>query len=425
MPFEFRLPDLGEGIREAQVLSWRVTPGQQVAPFDPLCEVESAKAAVELTAPVGGRVLETRFAEGEVAHLGDVLVVIDTANGSEAAGEQPASEGEWFGIVGRPPSAGSPSVPPRPAYNRVRAAPLVRKLARERGIDLEQVVGSGPGGRVRLSDLESATPAASASALAVTKAEGTVPPAAAPSEGPTEPPPSPEGTIPLRGLRKSIAEHMLEAWRHAPQVTSMDLLDVTELVRAREALLPRARAEGVRLTYLPFFVKACIEALRAVPEANAILDEPRQAIVLRQEFHIGIATAVPGGLVVPVIRHADRLSVLEVAHEIERLVSAARERRGAPADQTGSTFTITSFGGLPGGALFATPILNYPEVAILGLGRIEPQPRVVDGAVVARQCIGASFTFDHRVLDGEAAGRFIATLRRFVEQPVELLLRLR
>lgn len=387
MAFEFRLPDLGEGIDEAQVLAWKVTPGQEIGAFAPLCEVESAKAAVELTAPVAGRVLETRFAEGDTARRGDVLVVIDTSHG--AAGPAPT---EYFGIVGAPP------VKPE-ARQPVRAAPFVRRLARERGINLEEVVGSGPQGRVRLADIENHGPSYAGSA------GGSV--------------------IPMRGLRKSIADHMVEAWRHAPQVTSMEILDVGELVQARAALLNSPDAAEARLTYLPFFVKACIEALRAVPEANAIVDEAQQAIVLRPDFHIGVATAVPGGLVVPVVRHADRLSLLELAREIDRLVSAARERRAAPADLSGSTFTITNFGGLPGGALFATPILNYPEVAILGLGRIELQPRVVADQVVARQCVGASFTFDHRVLDGEAAGRFMATLRRFVEQPLELLLRLR
>jgi pyruvate dehydrogenase E2 component (dihydrolipoamide acetyltransferase) len=386
MPFEFRLPDLGEGIQEAQLLSWKVQPGQQVAAFQPLCEVESAKAAVELTAPVAGRVLETHFAEGDVAHLGEVLVVIDTDG-----------NGEWFGIVGSQPPAKRPvSLPPTspqepPALNKVRAAPFVRKLARERGLRLEDIPGSGPQGRVRIADVEART----------------------------------QNALPLRGLRKSIAEHMLQAWRNAPQVTSMDLLDVTELVRARELLLPTAAAEGTKLTYLPFFVKAAVEALRAVPEANAVIEEARQTIVLKADYHIGIATAVPGGLVVPVVRHADRLTLLEIAREIDRLVAAARERRGSPADQSGSTFTITSFGGLPGSPLFATPILNYPEVAILGLGRIDLQPRVVDGQVMARQCIGASFTFDHRVLDGEAAGRFMSALKRYVEQPLEFLLRLR
>jgi pyruvate dehydrogenase E2 component (dihydrolipoamide acetyltransferase) len=385
--FEFRLPDLGEGIREAQVLTWKVTPGQEIGAFAPLCDVESAKAAVELTTPVAGRVLDLRFAEGDTAHLGDVLVVIDT-------GEAPRAEPEYFGIVGAPP-ARVPSVQPNVKPNRVRAAPFVRKLARERGITLEDVVGSGPRGRVRIADLE-------------------------PAQEPTG-----ATTIPLRGLRKSIADHMTEAWHHAPQVTSMEILDVTELVAARAMLLGSPDASGLKLTYLPFFVKACIEALRAVPEANAVLDEQHQTIVLRQDFHLGIATAVPGGLVVPVVRNADGLSLLELAQEIDRLVTAARERRAAPGDLTGSTFTITSFGGLPGGALFATPILNYPEVAILGLGRIDLQPRVVEGQVVARQCVGASFTFDHRVLDGEGAGRFMSTLRRFVEQPLQLLLHLR
>ena len=218
---------------------------------------------------------------------------------------------------------------------------------------------------------------------------------------------------------------MVQAWRNAPQVTSMDLFDVTELVRARDLLLGSAQAEGARLTYLPFFVKAAVEALRAVPIANAVVDEQKSVIVLEQNYHIGIATAVPDGLVVPVVKHADRLSLLEVAREIERLVLAARERRALPTDLSGSTFTITSFGGLPGSPMFATPILNYPEVAILGLGRIEWQPRVVDGQVVPRQCVGVSFTFDHRALDGEAAGRFMATLQKYVQQPLELLLKLR
>ena len=406
MPFEFKLPDLGEGIHEAQVLAWKVRPGQAVQAFDALCEVESAKAAVELTAPVAGTVLETRFAEGDVAHLGDVLVVIDTANATPR-------EEEWFGIVGsRPTAALAPAKSAAP--NRVRAAPLVRKLARERGIDLEQVAGSGPQGRVRIADLDAAARPLALHETAEPK-----------SEAPGSALGQPATVVPLRGLRKSIADHMAAAWQHAPQVTSMDFLDATQLVQARELLKPAAEAEGVRLTYLPFFVKAAVEALRAVPEANARLDEQQQAIVLYREYHIGIATAVPDGLVVPVVRNADSLTLLEIAREIERVVAAARERRAAPRELSGSTFTITSFGGLPGSSLFATPILNYPEVAILGLGRIDWQPRVVDGVVVPRQCVGASFTFDHRVLDGEGAGRFTATLKRFVEQPLELLLRLR
>jgi pyruvate dehydrogenase E2 component (dihydrolipoamide acetyltransferase) len=399
--FEFKLPDLGEGIREAQVLAWKVSPGQAVEAFQPLCEVESAKAAVELTSPVAGLVRETRFAEGSIARLGDVLVVIDTG-GAVSAPPQPE---EWFGIVGSPPKVASP-----PAQKRVLAAPFVRKLARDQGIQLEDIVGSGPHGRVRIADIEAA---ASLAPMAASLA----PTAASLAPAPT--------SIPLTGMRKSIADHMLQAWRNAPQVTSMDLLDVTELVRTRDLLIATAEAEHTKLTYLPFFVKAAIEALRAVPEANAVVDDKLGVIQLKAEYHIGIATAIPGGLVVPVVRHADRLSLLDIAREIDRLVTTAREKRATPADLSGSTFTITSFGGLPGSPLFATPILNYPEVAILGLGRIDLQPRVVDGQVVPRHCIGVSFTFDHRVLDGEASGRFMAALKRYVEQPLELLLRLR
>jgi pyruvate dehydrogenase E2 component (dihydrolipoamide acetyltransferase) len=409
--FEFKLPDLGEGIHEAQVLAWRVTPGQEVAAFQALCEVESAKAAVELTAPVAGRVLETRFAEGAIAQLGDVLVVIDTQADGNASAEEPP---DWFGIVGSAPKAPAPApVPVRHDERKVLAAPFVRKLAREKGVRLEDVPGSGPHGRVRIADIE----AVSRTGPGPAETAGGQRDPAIPATG--------DGTISLKGLRKSIAEHMVQAWRNAPQVTSMDLFDVTALVAARDALLGTAQSEGTRLTYLPFFVKAAVEALKVVPEANAVVDEQQAAIVLKSHYHIGVATAVPGGLVVPVVKHADRLSLLEIAGEIERLVGAARERRSTPAELTGSTFTITSFGGLPGSPLFATPIVNYPEVAILGLGRIDLQPRVVDGQVVARQCIGVSFTFDHRVLDGEGAGRFMAALKRFVEQPLELLLRLR
>ncbi len=391
MPFEFRLPDLGEGIQEAEVLAWNVSPGDEVAAFQPLCQVESAKAAVELTSPVAGRVASLAVPAGAVAQRGDLLVVIDT---------EVQADGDYFGIVGRGPAqeASKPEAKQLTSERpRVRAAPYVRKLARDLGVPLEHVQGSGPQGRVRAADVQAAVPQVQQPAAQL------------------------DERIPLRGLRREIAEHMVTAMREAPQVTSMDLLDATELLRAREALQASAQAEGVKLTYLPFFVKATIEALRAVPEANARVED--DAIVLRRDYHIGIATAVPGGLVVPVVKHADRLTILEIGKEIERLVTAARDRKSTPHDLSDGTFSITSFGGLPGSPLFATPILNFPQVAILGIARIDQQPRVVDGQVVPRMCVGISFTFDHRVLDGETAGHFMAVFKRFVEQPLELLLR--
>jgi len=420
---EFRLPDLGEGIYEAQVLAWNVRPGDPVEAYQPICQVESAKAAVELTAPAAGRIAAVGVAEGGTIHVGEILVVIETgetetetastetpdpaapaeAEPSAAGGQAPDTE--YWGIVGAPPPA-RPE-PPGRAGPRVLAAPFVRRLARERGVPLGEVVGTGPRGRVRIVDLEAHL------------ARRSTTPSSAPAEDPGD------ERVPLQGLRKRTADHMVAAMRHAPQVTAMDLLDVSELVRARDRLRAAAEAEGVRLTYLPFVVKAAVQALRAVPDANAVVDESGEAIVRKRVYNVGVATAVPGGLVVPVVKHADRLSILELASEIERLVEAARARRSTREELSGGTFTVSSFGGLPGSPLYATPIVNYPEVAILGVGRIEPQPRVVDGVVVPRHCAGVSFTFDHRVLDGEGAARFMRAFGAALADPLQLLLHLR
>ncbi len=419
--FEFHLPDLGEGIEEAQVLAWKVQPGERVQAFQPLCDVESAKATVELTSPVAGRVGETCVEAGGTAHRGDVLVVIETEgavsqDAPPASNGSAASEAEYFGIVGAPPprpaapAASPPRQQARSAERPIFAAPFVRKLARDLGVHLEDVPGSGPQGRVRAADVQ-----AFANRDRTPSAEPSQPRAVAPLPG--------DERLPLVGLRKRIAEHMLQAVRHAPQVTSMDLFDVTELVRARRELA--ADSPDVKLTYLPFVVKAVVEALKAEPAANAVVDEAGGAIVLRRVYNVGVATAIGEGLVVPVVKDVDRLSILEIAAQIASLVDAARARRSTPEDLSGGTFTITSFGGLPGSPLYATPILNYPETAILGLGRVEQQPRVVDGAIVARDCMGVSFTFDHRALDGEGAARFMAVLRQVLEHPLQLLLRLK
>jgi pyruvate dehydrogenase E2 component (dihydrolipoamide acetyltransferase) len=220
-----------------------------------------------------------------------------------------------------------------------------------------------------------------------------------------------------------MAEHMTEAGR-VPAVTALDTFDVSDLVRLRDEFQPAAEADGVHLTYLPFVIKATLEALKAVPEANARYEDQGPALLLKRSYHLGIAVAAPTGLLVPVLRHADRRSLLDTARELARLTAAARDQTLTVDDLTGSTFTISSFGGLSAGVQFATPIVNSPEVAILGVGRIELQPRVVDGGVMPRPCMGVSFTFDHRVLDGDAASRFLTTLRRYLERPAELLLRL-
>jgi pyruvate dehydrogenase E2 component (dihydrolipoamide acetyltransferase) len=410
--YEFRLADVGEGIHEVQVLTWNVQPGDRVDAFQPLCQVESAKATVELTSPVSGRVMETRVPEGGLAQVGQVLAVIEQEAseyfGIVGAAPSPASAAQSPGVTAEPSPAGGLAAPggENSARTRgagegpVRAAPLVRRLAKEQGIRLEEVTGSGPQGRVRLADLERH------------KLQGQ------PAEADTT-------RVELRGVRRRMAERMAEAARHVPAVTAMDTFDVSGLVALRAELQPAAEQEGQHLTYLPFIVKATVEALKVVPEANATYDEQGPAIVLSKRVHVGIAVAAPHGLVVPVVRDADQRSLLDLAAELARLTTAARSGRLEPRDLTGSTFTISSFGGLGSGVQFATPIVNYPEVAILGVGRIEPQARVVNGQITARDCLGVSFTFDHRVLDGEAASRFLSTLRVYLERPAELLLRLR
>jgi pyruvate dehydrogenase E2 component (dihydrolipoamide acetyltransferase) len=371
-----------------------------------LCQVESAKASVELTSPVAGRVVETRVPEGGLAQVGQILAVIDP---------QPQ---DYFGIVGAPPprpveassaprgddrasppgGEGSPASSEQPQAP-IRAAPLVRRLAKEQGIRLESVTGSGPQGRIRLRDLEAHVH--------------------------QHTPDSTTTRVELRGVRRRMAERMTQAARHVPAVTALDTFDVSNLVALRAELQAAAEHAGQHLTYVPFLVKAAVEALKTVPEANATYDEDGPAMLLSQRYHIGLAVAAPHGLVVPVVRDADQRSLLDLAREITRLTTAARDNTIQPHDLTGSTFTISSFGGLGSGVQFATPIVNYPEVAILGVGRIEPQPRVIDGHITSRDCLGISFTFDHRVLDGEAASRFLSTLRRYLERPAELLLHLR
>jgi pyruvate dehydrogenase E2 component (dihydrolipoamide acetyltransferase) len=330
VPFEFKLADVGEGIHEVQLLTWNVQPGAEVVAFQPLCQVESAKATVELTSPVAGRVLETRVPEGGTAQVGEVLAVIEQTQ-------------EWFGIVGTSPSQGRTPPPEAaseelaaapPGEGPLRAAPLVRRLAKEHGIRLEDVAGTGPQGRIKLADLERHTQ----------------------QQRTTED----ETRLELRGVRRRMAEHMAEAARHVPAVTAMDTFDVSGLVQTRAELLPVAEQEGYRLTYVPFIVKATVEALKAVPEANAVYDEHGPTIVLSHRYHIGIAVAAPAGLLVPVIKDANRLSLLEIAAELTRLTSTARDQTIQPRDLSGSTFTISSFGGLGTGVQFATPIVNYP-----------------------------------------------------------------
>ncbi len=356
----FRLPDLGEGLTEGEVARWLVSEGQEIAEDDPLVEIQTDKATVEIPSPYGGTVLTILVAEGEVAPVGAELVVIGDPreeprdNLSRAAKDPPAAAEPASDNLsqGGSRSAAAPT-------GRVQATPVVRRMAQELGVDLASVAGSGPGGRVTEEDVRATATGAA-------------------GEGRREP---------LRGVRRVIAEHMARAHREVPPVTWVEECDF----------------EGVPLDrVLPTVVKACAETLPEFPELNARLDG--DAILYLDRYDIGVAVQADDGLVVPVVRGADGRSIDEIATEIATLAAFAREGTLGPESLRGSTFTVTSAGKLAG--LFQTPIVNHPEVAILSIGRIAARAVVRDGAVVARQVGSIAITFDHRVVDGARAAAF-------------------
>jgi pyruvate dehydrogenase E2 component (dihydrolipoamide acetyltransferase) len=402
MRYEFKLPDIGEGLHEAEIIRWLIQEGDEVAADQPIAEIQTDKAMVEITTPVAGKVVALAGPEGATVKVGEALIVVDQQEASSAGQQETAS------------------VEPAPQRKkRVIAAPSVRKRAREMGVPIEEVEGSGEGGRVTLADLEryvkerESVAAAAAPALEVAKL-----PSVDRNDGAMK-----EERIPIRGLRKKIAEKMVKSAYTAPHVTGMDEVDVTKLVEIRTSLAKQLESESIKLTYLPFVIKAVTRALQEHPIFNAMVDEETNEIVLKKEYHIGIATATKEGLVVPVIKHADQKSIRELAIEIAELSEKAHRHTLRIDELQGSTFTITSTGA--GGGWFATPIINYPEVAILGVHAIKRRPVVVGDEIVIRDMMGMSLTFDHRVIDGEPAGRFMRTVAHILEHPEQLLLDVR
>lgn len=390
MAYEFKLPDIGEGMTEGEIVRWLVKDGDVLKQDQPMVEVMTDKATVEIATPRAGCVLERRFKEGERCPVGQVLIVIDT---------------EATGTSMTPPPAAQPAAPAA-IPGQVLATPATRKLARELNVDLSQIVGTGPGGQITPSDVRTAKVAAGA-------------------KTPSEPTPTPVTTandvrIPFRGVRRKIAEHMVLTQKQVAQFTYVDEIDCTELVELRQKAEARLAGHNVKLSFLPFFIKAAVESLKKHPQLNATLDEAREEIVQRREYHIGIAAQTPEGLMVPVIRHADKRSLLDLAHEVERLALAAKNNRVSPRDLGGSTFTITSLGAL--GGIVATPIVNYPEVAIMGIHKIAKRPAVVDDNIVIRDIMNLSLSVDHRLVDGYDAATFVAEMRSWLETPGLLFL---
>jgi pyruvate dehydrogenase E2 component (dihydrolipoamide acetyltransferase) len=421
---EFKLPDVGEGIHEAEIVRWLVAEGDTVSLDQPLVEIQTDKALVEIPSPVAGLIADIRVQPGQMAYLGDVLVtiqpetpakalVLDSPSAAPAQISEPVATPAAAVIQ---PGLGGPG-------QRVLAAPAVRRLARELGVDLAQVPGSGPAGRILPGDVRQFVrqpPAGPAP-------EAARPAAKAPPATPA-PPPAAQADREiiereaLHGLRRRIAERMQETLR-VPQVTSLDEIDAGQLVALRQSLRAEVESRGARLTFTAILVKMITQVLKAMPYFNASLDLERQEILVRRYYHIGIATAIPDGLVVPVLRHADQLSLFEIAVELERLADLARQRRLSPAELAGSTFTLTNFGSF--GGYLGTPLINPPEVAILGMGRISDKPVAVAGEVAIRPLLPLALSYDHRLLDGAAAGEFLGRLGALVENPQNLLLELR
>jgi pyruvate dehydrogenase E2 component (dihydrolipoamide acetyltransferase) len=402
MSFEFKLPDLGEGIAEVELRRWLVAEGERISEHQALLEVETDKAVVEVPAPHAGVIARIHRQVGETVKVGETLVSI-----SDAAEEAPQRQ-RSVGIVGTLPDADDEALaaPTRPFAGL--ATPMVRKLAREKGIDLREIQGSGPRGCVTPQDLEKATPGPKGGGEGGRRENG-------PEEtfGPVE-------RLELRGLRRAIARNVLASQRTAAFVTSMEEADITEIYGLRDREQGEVEARGTHLTFLPFFIKAAQHALREHPLLNASIDDAAQTIIVKKHYHFGIAVSTPEGLMVPVIRNVEQKSIIELAEAIQELGRKAQARTLSRDDLRGSSFTLTNYGHF--GGTFATPIINWPDVAILGFGRIVERPWVHRGEIVIRKILPLSLTFDHRVTDGADAAQFLGKVLRSLEDPALLFI---
>lgn len=424
--FEYRFPELGEGLHEGEIIKVLIQPGATVTDDDIIMEVQNDKAIVEVPCPVNGKVLEVLVKDGQVCHVGELVAVIEAEGdlpeqATPAAAEEPKKEEAAPAPASAPAAAPAPTAAPAPQATNalVLATPSVRKFAREKGVDLTQVSGTGKNGRITRDDVNgfSGAPAAApaaASAQDTAAGAGEVP-AAAPAAAAAGTPFRPEERVPFKGIRKAISNAMVKSVYTAPHVTIMDEVDVTELVALRAKYKPYAEKKGSKLTYLPFIVKALVAACREFPIMNSTLDEQNQEIVYRKYYNIGIATDTDNGLIVPVIEDADRKNIFMVADKIRDLAVRGREGKLAPNEMRGSTISISNIGSA--GGMFFTPVINFPEVAILGTGRISEKPVVRNGEIVAAPVMALSLSFDHRLIDGATAQNFMNYIKQLLAQP--------
>jgi pyruvate dehydrogenase E2 component (dihydrolipoamide acetyltransferase) len=411
---ELKLADLGEGMHEAEIVEWLVKEGDTVKLDQPVVRVETDKAIVEIPSPVAGRVSEVRFQPGQTAKVGEVLVVYDASQARNSSSKNASASPTTQPSTQAAQASAAPSQPAS-APRRVLAAPAVRKLAFELGIDLAEVTPSAANGRVTMEDVRAH---AARPKTAPASVKQTTPLEVASTRVPSTP--TEDVRQPLTGLRKRIAEHMERSWRTIPHATAFDELDASGLVALRHALLSVAEKRGTRLTYMPLLIKLLTPVLKEFAIFNASLDEEKREIVYKRSYHLGIAAASPEGLLVPVLRDADRLSVLEIAARLEKLIEGAKNRTLALNELSGSTFTLNNVGSFGGSS--GTPIINHPEVAILAVGKIEEKTIVRNGTIVIQPRMPLALSFDHRLIDGALAGAFLARFKELVENPQQLLL---
>jgi len=418
MPFEFKLPDIGEGLTEGEIVRWLVKEGDEIKEGQPLVEVETDKALAEIPSPRTGVILKILASEKDIVKVGQVIVVIGEKGEALAA---PSPKPKSVGVVGEleeapeeVPVAEVRAEAARPTFvsPHALATPAVRALAKELGVDINKVKGTGPEGRVLEKDVRQA--------VGVKEKAAEVKPVEAPKKVKKYDFYGYVDRIPLRGVRRSIAKAMVKSKYTAPHVTTMDEADVTDLWKIRDKQKKMAEQKGIKLTILPFIVKAVIAGLKEHPYLNATLDDENEEIILKKYYNIGVATDTPEGLMVPVVKNANDKSILQLAEELSQLVERARSRTIDLADLKGGTFTVTNYGAL--GGMYGTPIINHPEVAILGTGKIKDTPVIRDGKVEIRKILFLALSFDHRVVDGAEAARFLTTVIARLEDPDLILL---
>jgi pyruvate dehydrogenase E2 component (dihydrolipoamide acetyltransferase) len=434
---EFRLPELGESVHQGDLVRLMISPGDAVTEGQPVMELETDKAVVEVPSSVSGVVKDVLVKQGEQVKVGQVVFTLVSGSGSHAAPKQSISHNQETRIAFQaaiqaegkteeealPPD--QPKAPPLASFSMpldldraagvdprgpVPAAPHVRRLARELGVDIHNVAGAGPGGRISEDDVKAYTK------FLLASSGGT----AAPThfKQPALPDFSKWGKIervPMRGVRRKTAEHMWEAWSSIPHVTQNDKADITELEQLRTRFGPKAAEAGGKMTVTAIALKVCASALKIFPQFNASIDMEKEEIVYKQFINIGVAVDTERGLLVPVLRDVDKKNIVELAAELTGLSKKARDKKLTPADMEGGTFTITNLGGI-GGTGFS-PIVNYPEVAILGLSRSSMEPVWLNGKFEARQVIPLSLSYDHRLIDGADAARFLRWIAEAFEQP--------